>query len=499
MKNKVRFLSLSVLTSVALLSGCGNKKSITFWTGFGATVNGVLQPLIDQFQKDNPEFTIKYETKGGYDNLQQAINLSVSNSAYPNIAVGYPDHMASYMMANILLPLDSYIAGEDGVDLTDFNQDYLVENQSLAYHKKTDGTNDYENPYTMGLPFNKSTEVMVANQTFVDWIITKDETNTIKVPETWQEAKVVGEKILAIMKDGDYYGKYIDLDGNILVPEGDKLTSEEKAQVLLDLTQTNENNFRPFSWDSTANFFITIVRDWGGTYTEMGNDIRSGYLQFDSAETRAALSFFQEMAHESVIGVPQNWGESSFSSTPFNANKTIFTISSSAGVTSNIPPNNAFKVSINAIPFNQGETKYVISQGTNLMLFDQGSDEAKAYSWKLIKYLTTQVNDRFALGTAYYPVTKTMANTQTYLDFLSNTDGKTASQLAVINAAQLNVDVYDAEDSSWVKFVDPGFYGSSEIRSAVSNIVPRVFNDEGATVDGVLADVLTTLKPYIKK
>ncbi|NLI95072.1 MAG: extracellular solute-binding protein [Erysipelotrichaceae bacterium] len=475
MRKKLSLFTTMTAASVLLLSGCGAKKpQIYFWTGFGTSITDSLTRLISQYQQDNDEYEIVLETDGGgYDSLQRKIGLSVTSETYPHLAVGYPDHMAGYIGFNILQPLDEFIEAEGPAFIEDFHQDYLVENQSLE-------TDREGNQLTWGLPFNKSTEVMVANKTFLDYVQTFDA--SIVTPETWEEAEVVGEKILKVMKDNDLYGKEVN--------HGDKILN----------LNFKEEEFRPFSWDSTANMFITIVREWGGTYTKADSWQRGTY-QFDSAETREALTFFKGLADAKIMGVPQNWGESSYSSIPFNANKTVFTISSSAGVKYNVPKlldeKYNFEITINPIPYHEGATPMVISQGTNLLMFKKGDEAEQAFVWDFIKYLTTEVNDVFGLENAYYPVTKSMLNSQTYVDFLSNVEGKPADERAVVDAARVNAEVYDAPGSEWRKFVDPGFVRSNVIREHVGNIIPAIFVNN-SSVEAALktaTDILAEFAP----
>jgi ABC-type glycerol-3-phosphate transport system substrate-binding protein len=139
---KFKLTSIAALTALMILSGCaGSKKTkVIFWTGFGGKINGVLEPLLAEYQArpENADIEIDYTTKGGYPNLYQAISLSVSNEEYPHIANGYPDHFATYLSSNILLSLDGFINSEVegiGVDLSDFHQAYLKENQEMAYYR----------------------------------------------------------------------------------------------------------------------------------------------------------------------------------------------------------------------------------------------------------------------------------------------------------------------------------------------------------------------------
>ncbi|MGI6713624.1 MAG: extracellular solute-binding protein [Bacilli bacterium] len=490
MRNKKMIpLGMALLLGVGVVSSCSGKPKINFWTGFGTAVSGVIEPLISEYEKANPEYDITYESKGGYDGLQKAISLSASTGNYPHLAVGYPDHMAGYIVSDILQPLDSFIEQEEAGFLDDFLPAYLKENQELTYRRKTDGSGgfDYDRPFTMGLPFNKSTEVVVANQTMMDYFYAVDE--TIVMPKSWEELAEVGAKMVAHFRDNDLSGKIVKTDKSIYTPaEGETYTGDD---ILLDFTGVKAGEFRPFSWDSTANMFITLVRQWGAEYTTMGADSRTGKYLFNNETNQPKvvkmMAFMKKIYDEGIIGIPATWGESSYSSNPFNANKIAMTVSSSAGVKFNVPAGNKFKISVNPLLYHvdaEGTAhKTVISQGTNLMMFQKGNDEVKQAAWNFIKFMTTKVNDRFAIGAAYYPVTYTMASSTTYTEFLNqDTTDLVDSDVAVIEAANVNANVYTNDEENWYKFVDPAFVGSSEIRFEVGNTFGILFAGEGSNL-----------------
>lgn len=514
MKNKkLATLGLSVLVSTVALAGCSNRTKVSFWTGFGDGVSKVLDVLIAEYEETNTGIDIVHESKGGYDGLQKAISLSASTGNYPHVAVGYPDHMAGYIVSSILKPLDTFIAQEEEGFLDDFLPDYLKENQELAYKRNTDGSFNYDDPYTMGLPFNKSTEIVVANQTMMDYFAHVDE--TIVIPTTWQELEVIGAKMIEHFTTNDLAGKIIKTDYSVFDPDGEAYEGDD---VLLDLTNVKPGEFRPFSWDSTANMFITLVRQWGAEYSQMGSDIRTGKYLFNNGTNQPLviemLAFMKKLYDSGVMGIPATWGESSYSSNPFNANKIAMTVSSSAGVKYNVPTGNKFQISINPLLYRVDEAevnhKTVISQGTNLMMFEKGDDEIQQEVWKFIKYLTTEVNDRFSIGAAYYPVTYTMADSDTYQTFLNqDTTNLVPSDVAVIDSANVNASFYTNDEEGWSKFVDPAFVGSSEIRFEVGNIMGILFAGEGSDLgssptdadreewaEDVLTAVVANLKDY---
>jgi hypothetical protein len=483
--------------------------TISFWTGFGSAITTKLEDLVLADFSEKYKINVEHEGKGGYEGLQKAINLSASQVTYPNIAVGYPDHFASYINSDILLQLDDFIEGdknipatrEDGfkeadkINMDDFYSYYMAENRSLEY--KDDGT-----PYTVGLPFNKSTELMVFNKTFFD--NEKVEEAGIFVPSTWDDIETVGERIINFVKPS--FGKVLGADGVAYASE--KAATDAGTRMLMNLTEATAENFYPFSWDSAANLFITGVRQWGGTYTEVDKDTRKGYIAFDSEQTRSYLRFVQNLAKKHILAIPISFEGTSLYCSSFYTNfQSVMNVGSSAGLTnystSVFSRAKGFESGIAHIPFRDDEHKFVISQGTNLCILDKGSEEERIASWKAVKYLATEGNALFASETGYYPVCKAAAESPLYQEFLHmEKDPETGKALDdntynKQNGAKYNSAVYDAENSGWTKFVDPGFPGSSTIREAIGNLISEILVDQ-ADIDGTIAKYKTELRDYVR-
>lgn len=484
------------------------RTEIEFWTGFGAAVNNVLEPLIERFETENPNIKVDYETKQGYDNLTTAIKQSVSNRKYPHIANGYPDHFADYANSSVLLNLDNnnYINNPNhGVDIDRYYDDFMVENKTII-----DG-------YTVGLPFNKSTEILVANQSFFDVANKLDP--TVKVPETWQELAVIGPKLKQIAIDNGWFGKLVKDDGTTMNKPLDP-TEQSLRDTAFDMTNVNDpKNFIPFNWDSKSNFFITILRQWDSVYTERGQDFHTGYVRFQEAENKdktvAALQFMQDLFNANVIGIPDTFGEGLYGSKPFREGRTVLTISSSAGIKENVPNANEYKfdVSVNPILYNaeQPNRKAVISQGTNLALFTQGdarTDKGKnerLAAWKLLRFLTYEVNHEFGKGTSYFPVTdgsKLSEGEEGYEDYVLyrgflDSEGGTLNDIAIRDTANVNDAIYMPEEHNWIKFVDPAFIGSTEIRAEIENAMSYLF--DGDTPEQVINKLINDLPTYVQK
>lgn len=490
--------------------------TIEFWTGFGSSINDVLEPLLSDFTKMTG-INVKYESKGSYDNVLNATTLSATSGTFPNVVVGYPDHFATYVNQDIIVRLDYYFENDvhsvfepegESFKLSDFYEDYMVENQSIEFDK--DG-----NPYTLGIPFNKSTEVLIYNSTFFDWVANQADLNTkIFVPSTYEEVNSVGEEILKYFDEKGVYGNYLLSDGTVSATD----TSSKENPLILNLhgitkwndaDTTHKNSFKPFSYDSQANLFITSIRQNGGTYTYYDKNDKQGYIGFNSEETINALNTLNTYYKNHTFGIPADWDEAKYGSNPFKAQKTLMTLGSSAGVTNDAPTGNAFDIKAAPVPYFSADKKFVISQGANLALLDKGSREERLASWLLVKFLTKYANGYLCAATGYYPASPYAENggmwngdIEEYVDYASfMEEGKTSLSTAEKIKAQtaaINTDYYVKASEKWTKFVDQPFPGSASIRTQVANVPKFLFIDK-MTPQGAIDAVLERLQDYIKK
>ena len=532
MKNKLLVtlaLSAVVAASSVALASCGNNRNnyaydldfnvdvsgttINMWAGFGGALNDSIEALADEFHRLTG-VTVKYESKSSYDDCLKAVTLAATQGGYPHIVVGYPDHFASYVKSNIIVRLDYYFENDvhnptfepegESFKISDFYVDYMKENQSVEFDDKSG------NPYTLGVPFNKSTEVLIYNKTFFDWCASKDDLkDKIYVPETFEQLESVGLAILKYFKDNNLYGTVIKNDAGATILDLSKITEATGQNATTD--------FKPFSYDSQANLFITNVRQSGGEYTTYDKERKKGYLAFDSDETREGLTYLKHLYDENVFGIPADWGEAKYGSNPFKAGKTVMTLGSSAGVANSAPTGNKFKIAAAPVPYRAADKKYVISQGANLALLDTGSREQRVAAWQFIKFLSKYANGAFCANSGYYPscayAEKAGADGKSgmwagysedseWLDYATWIEdaaiGSTADQIRA-QTAQVNLDYYVNASlaNKWIKFVDQPFSGSAVVRNEVANIPPYVFTGT-YTPDQAIKAVYSKLSDYVR-
>ena len=507
-------IGLALLAVAAgALASCGEKApgSVQFWSSFGATYKNVLNPICEKIGSDLG-IKVIHESQGSYPDIKKNMMSAIAVGDYPNIAMGYPDHFAEYLGADILKPLDEYLSSDL---LEDYYEDYMTEN--YFYDSSSE-------KHIFAVPFNKSTELLGYNGTFVEWCKTKDP-SLGTLPVSWQEWAEKGPAYLAIyddLLDNHYclYGRQA-IDGSVsdLVAKpregqkdaaGDYHDSEGRVG-LIDFTDVKKNQTRLMSWDATDNAFITLIKQWGAEYTELPEDqktvhpfYRQGDLKFASSVNQPkvieCLRFFKKLNQQRIFGIPSELN-STFSSDAFASGNVMFMVCSSGGLSYNTKTwHSRFRVA--PIPYyDDGVTqrKLVISQGANICMTDKGEFDN---SIQVINKLTHGAyQTEWCLQTGYYPCSKSAAESEEYKAFLTEAEPaniqavadatgltydevaasvySSAARVAYREGSALNTNEYMTKVKGWTKFVDAAFIGSSSIRDVVANALKMVINAVG--------------------
>jgi len=514
MKKVSKILTTTAFATMAIaVAACtkGNPKgssatSIQMWTGFGKDYTGEIEKVITAFNADHKDsINIVHTSKNNYNKLETEISNSIDGLTYPHLANGYPDHFAEYIHKGVMLPLNNYIKAyneKNNCDLlADFEADYLTENQNLAW--------DIADPsvtITYGLPFNKSTEVMVVNGYYLDVARLVDST----IPATfatWDDLKTHGPKIITALEtagvfksDNKYLIGEINNSNAVIsyrVSATDAVSGDEK--VLQDISNVAKSNFRVLGYDDGSNAFITMLHQWNSMYTdfdqtmyfdeavpEVGKAIfwRSDYKGVNyQTLTKAGLQYFKDLYDLNCFGLPTHWSLTNFCTDAFEAGQCMFTIGSSGGLSNSTDASK--RIEIHAIPYKDVNSKYVISQGTSLGLFTRYSGgkltkENKAAAEKewqasfdaMVELCTGERQGSWVSNTGYFPSSKSAMNSKAYTELL-NDRNPSALRKMYQNAAELNKNVY-TKANGWTKFVDPGFLRSSSIRATVNNVFQNV-------------------------
>lgn len=519
--------SASTLALAALLAACGANggkggtgSSYVFdmWTGFGSDYTDAIEGVVDTFNESHQNIEIVHTRKKDYNTLRTEILNSRSQKAYPNFACGYPDHFADYNEEKFLLSLDDYIARyneEHKAELTakglnsivdDYYPEYMEENKKIAY-------DDDGNPLTVGLPFNKSTEVLVCNGYYFDYF--KSINDTIKVPETWDELGEVNTKIQAIIVSEnltDANSKYIigrvptDIEGHASDFEvvSELPTSGDKVLIQNITELTSEQPFFTLGYDSGENAFITLLHQWGVPYTTEENGGKALFwTDANKAATTAVLQYFKDLNTAGAFAVPESFGGSELFCTKFLDNgRCLFTLGSSGGLSK--PHFTNYSLRISAIPYHSSDKKLVISQGTSLGLFNKYVSKETYYEemynafCSMVELTTGDLQASWVTTTGYFPASKSAYNSAAYQDLLTKTNPNRREKL-YRDAGKINGETYKETTAadSWHKFVDPGFPASNSIRVNVGPVLHQIF-EGGKTIVRAMDDAWGAIDAKLK-
>ena len=473
-----KILSLvAILTCVLALTACGGKKNnvenageefkvlsladlkaassaekpieVEFWHSFGQNISKNLNPLIEKFEAHYAEQGIYIDVKaiatgGGYDGLRERVNLGVKSNSIPTMVLGYPDHFASYIQSGILLPLDEYVNSADADVKIDNVSDYY-ENYWKEVLMEVKGTKKI-----VGIPFNKSTEVMYYNASAVDPILVElgyiEKLSDVWTNPTWDEVWNVSK----LLKERTNSSKGL---------------SWEYTGATVKATKCDY----PTYIDSDANFFITATRQWGGEYTRSTGGT-TGEVVFNNAKALEAQQYFSNLALNDKVWQLPNKMNQSYGSYLLNNNQAFISIGSTAGVNNN--DSTKYELKVTAYPqraYDETTPKAVIQQGTNAAILSANSNnKTRLASWLLIRFLTNTENTaEFSMNTGYLPVRKSAAESDKYQAFLADTENLFTGNVAkTVNAANTQ--------QSYM-YTDPAFSGSSIVRDKVGTMVLAIY------------------------
>ena len=473
-----------------LLSSCGVDKGIVIWSPFGATYSEAIANLIEAVKEDTG-YLITHESQGSYPKILTNIKNSIANNSYPHIALGYPDHFADYVKSKIMLDLTPLIEKYDTAHgtklLDDYYQEYMQENKEIQVGK------------IYGIPFNKSTEVMVYNVDLFKFIQSKDNTIT-KVPETWTDFHTDGVKMLKVLHDEGVYGKKVcakhDNDGNPT-----EFTVADAApsgyDVIADYKDFQEASFNLLTFDSKDNLFITLLHQFGSEYTaytdeEKQSRAQRGHIEFWTPEhkpiTINALKNIYQLYDAGNYAAKVFYPTTRlFNSNEFKLGQVLFNVCSSGGLSNNVP-SLKFKVGVAPVPYTDATHKYVISQGTNLGLFDKDMPEEELMKCVeiMVKLSTGEMQGTWAATTGYYPSSISATNSVAYQALLNNTNKSNKTKVMYQESAKLNQEEYMGKDKGWIKYTDAAFVGSATIRDKIKTVIGTLCEKKG-TIDAAVA------------
>lgn len=363
MKFKKWATAMLATASVLTLAACGNSKdsgkksdgdsdkivtevkkdtTVTFWHAMNGVQEEALTKIADDFMKENSNIKIELQNQSSYSDLQAKINSTLpSPDDLPTISQAYPGWLYGAAKDNMLVDLTPYME-----DKTIGWGDQEKIKDSLLAGAEIEGTQ-------YGIPFNKSTEVLVYNKDMFDEY-------GVEVPTTMEEYK-----------------------------EACKTIWEKSNHTVVG-----------GGFDSLNNYYAIGMENKG---VELTKD-----LKLTDKDSVDLVNYYNEGIKEGYFRIA---GSDKYLSGPF-ANSQVATFIGSMAGEGYVAKDTEGKFEYGVAP---RPDKKNIQQGTDVYMFDSATGDEKTAAFLFMKYLATpDVQLYWANQTGYMPILDSVIDSDDY-------------------------------------------------------------------------------------
>ncbi len=214
---------LAAVLAGTMTAGAATTVSVAIWDN--NQLSG-LQEIADEWAEQN-DVTVDFRVMD-WSTYWTMLEAGASGGDMPDVFWMHSANAQKYMDANLLLPLDDYIAADDAIDLENYFQGI-----NELYNK--DGVQ-------YAIPKDHDTIAAVYNKAVFDKYGLEYPTDDW----TWEEYAQIAQEIAEKGKDDNVYGTYLNTGSNqsgwynIVYAMGGEIISEDKTKSGLD----NENTIK---------------------------------------------------------------------------------------------------------------------------------------------------------------------------------------------------------------------------------------------------------------
>lgn len=423
---------------------------ITIWTTMGQDKQPWLEQMITEFKEIEPNVTINHEVQSGnYEALKTLITNGLAGNNYPNMTYCYPDHVASYFSSKKVVNLTPYVENEQygltDEDLSDIYAGYWEEGKNY---------NGPESGAIYSLPFAKSSELMYYNA---------DKLLNQTIPGV-NDGRALTEAYFNNLTWDEFFDVFCPalVSFNETLPEGEKLFDYK------------DSKFGILGYDSAANLFITLLKQYDIPYTEAGTNVNTGEILWNNQQAKDLTKKFAEYAEKKYIVVPQAVDED-YTSNLFVAQNCLFTVSSTAGI-SHIA-GQGVNIGCAVIPQANLSNKAVISQGPSFCVLDRGNENENLACWLFYKYITSSRNNiTWSMGSGYFPIRDSSYNSREFQSYYHLDDLGYFTDKSALDYGQA-ITYSKSEEIGSYAYTSPVFRNSSASRNAVDGLMVQILTD----------------------
>ena len=460
-------------TNTTIKEDCFIKEdtSIDFLCMADSDYHDELQGMVDDFQKSEPHVKVRLYNplgSGKYDTIEKIIVSGFFKEDYPDIAQCYPDNVVKYLAQGYAVNLDEYLNNEEygilGEDREDYISAFLLE-----------GTK-YVKEGTYSLPFCKSTELLYYNAdvllgldlSAVDVSINNGNPldSTYLEDLTWEE---LFEKLCPAL---DSYNNLCDEEHKIFI-------KDNKSAIV--------------TYDSDENFFITLAEQYGYGYTSVDEEGK-GHVEYENNDMKALLKNMNQYKANGYLKT-RGSNNNEYVSGLFTARKSLFTISSTAGLVYNFNKNNPFTIGASKIPYPEGKEYSSINQGPSLCVLDHKDKNRSLAAYLLWKHMTNKDNaSSWSLATGYMGIRNSSYESDEYTKAITIQEGDDKFKISTANNL---LKIRDVRDGTFNTLI---FRGSGNVRTNVGKLMRDVLLSDGSDekINELFSSYVEDTNKYLK-
>lgn len=389
MKTILQLLAYAVLVVAILASlscdvfGAGKNKGpnrtkdgrieVEFWHAMGSQIQPHLNAIIDDYNASQSTYFVVAIHQGNYNSLSQKLIASLYAGENPAAAQMYESWSARFMRFGYLKSIES-VREWDAAGVDELTRDMFP----AFLDNCRDIDPETKQSVIATLPFNKSVYLL-----FVNYDMMREAGRT-GPPGTWAEWKKLCE----------------------------------------DLTKRSGGTTERYGFatrDNIEAFTVKLFAD-GTNYMDA-----EGNLSFSGTSGQEAMAFLTDL----VVGEGKSgYVESDYLNSVFGDRRIAMFIGSTAG-TNYVDSSVGSKFVWRAYPMpgkEKAEDARMLSQGTNMGIFNNVSEEEQRGAWDFFKYLSSpEVNARWAQRTGYLPTRRATLEVPAFAEFIANDENYAAA------------------------------------------------------------------------
>ncbi len=497
------------LTAVAALASCGagqgsnssndgsstdagEKVTVTFWNNYSEDPTGRgtddddsykaywhMVDMIAAFEAKNPNIKIETKAYKNYSAIATDVDAAIKDGNTPSMAVTYGTY--AYNWEKYLV--DVTAKGEAMEKDSDILSDYM------KAEKQQYGGSKY---YT--LPFGKSTEALMVNK---EVFAATGATAAGVAQEKGYPAPIAASTKKAYSHP-ETFSEMMDLA---------RTMKADYPEIFAN--QKNKSGYFtacPLIYETAENLFFTVMESAGIQYAAASDKASEGVL-FNNDAAKAAIVQLKKWNNEGLICCADNLyftnvdkGYHAYPSSVFADGKCFMIIATTRGSAWMV--GDGYSVDYTKLPkWDTNSAVKTTSQGGSICFFQKSNKAEQEAAIAFYDFLNEKDNlAKLSVATDYCPIRSSAYETE---DIKANVQayktGVTASSSKADKTKAYAGNVLDLNESyakSGESFMSPVNKYSSNLRTAVKNLIINVFNDKTATAD---EDIVTLVNSEFTK